>query len=77
MGYAKYDPDFRKVLTEYAPFTDTLIKTIFAEDGDGNVLSTTYNSIKTTILDLVSGGTQKAGRAVEPVPEPTEYKGKF
>ncbi|XP_018560763.1 uncharacterized protein LOC108917991 isoform X5 [Anoplophora glabripennis] len=29
--YAKYDPDFRSVLTEYVPFIDPVIETIFLE----------------------------------------------
>ncbi|XP_018568221.1 MICOS complex subunit Mic60 isoform X2 [Anoplophora glabripennis] len=75
LGYAKYDPDFRKVLVEYVPFTDTLIKILFVEEGEGNILSNTYGNIKSTIIDLVSGGSRsKTGRTVTPVPEPQEYK---
>lgn len=76
LGYAKYDPDFRKFLTEYIPFTDNLLKTIFAEDGDGNILSNSYSSIKSSIVGLVSGNKQKGDRIVHSIPEPAEYKGK-
>ncbi|KAJ8942754.1 hypothetical protein NQ314_009965 [Rhamnusium bicolor] len=43
LTYAKYDSDFRKTLTDYAPFTDTLIKTF----------------LKATILSLLSGSKGK------------------
>ncbi|KAI4462079.1 mitofilin [Holotrichia oblita] len=32
IGYAKYDPDFRCHLVEYAPFTDDVIKFVFQEE---------------------------------------------
>ncbi|XP_074027023.1 MICOS complex subunit Mic60 isoform X1 [Leptinotarsa decemlineata] len=75
--YAKYDPDFRKTLTQNAPFTDSIIKTVFQEGNSGNIISAYYKSVKVSLLGLITGGektTSKDGRIVQVIQEPTEYK---
>ncbi|KAJ8917830.1 hypothetical protein NQ315_010739 [Exocentrus adspersus] len=79
LGYAKYDPEFRKLLTSYVPYTDSILKTVFVEEGEGNILSVAYNNVKSSVINLVSGGGQQQStktpvRAGELVPEPAEYK---
>lgn len=47
LGYAKYDPQFRKTLVEYVPFTDNLIKFIFQEEKSAvGVISGFYEDLK-------------------------------
>ncbi|KAG5895708.1 hypothetical protein JTB14_021401 [Gonioctena quinquepunctata] len=73
--YAKYDPDFRKTLAQYAPFTDSLIKTAWQEESSGNIIGIYYKSLKSSIVGLISGSDRtKDGRIVEKLEEPTEYK---
>ncbi|XP_028130673.1 MICOS complex subunit Mic60 isoform X2 [Diabrotica virgifera virgifera] len=59
LAYAKYDPDFRKTLVGFVPFTDDVIKTIWQEDNlyssNSNILSSYYESSKKAIFDLFTG----------------------
>lgn len=81
LAYAKYDSDFRKTLIQYVPFTESLLK-----ESSGNILSEYYNSIKTSLFNLITG-KQDTTKSVETLalpkisksiekPEVQEYKGK-
>lgn len=83
LAYAKYDPDFKKSLINYIPFLEPILKD---SNASGNIVSEYYKSIKTSIFDLFTGGSQKqlelikprnSGEIITKAPEQQEYKGKF
>lgn len=83
LAYAKYDPDFKKSLINYVPFLEPILQD---SDSSGNIVSEYYKSIKTSIFDLFTGGSQKQPEIVKPrktgeiitkAPEIQEYKGEF
>lgn len=73
LAYAKYDSDFRKTLTTYAPFTNDIIKIVWSEDGSGNLIVDSYNSAKSSVSQLISGDQSKVKVEVPKLPE--QYKG--
>lgn len=72
MGYAKYDSDFRKSLTTYVPYTETILETM-----DNNSISSLYNSAKKSILTVFVGEEKAVATKKDIIPEPKEYKGRF
>ncbi|XP_076265230.1 inner membrane mitochondrial protein mitofilin isoform X2 [Rhynchophorus ferrugineus] len=69
LGYAKYDSDFRKTLTTYVPYTDTILETL-----DNNSISSLYDSTKKSILSVFVGDDKPVAAKKEIIPEPKEYK---
>ncbi|KAL1490933.1 hypothetical protein ABEB36_011602 [Hypothenemus hampei] len=68
--YAKYDSEFRKVLTTYAPFTESVLTSL-----DNLSPSTLYSDAKKSVLNTFGGETNKAlPRGDLDTPEPKEYK---
>ncbi|CAG9829577.1 unnamed protein product [Diabrotica balteata] len=79
LAYAKYDPDFRKTLVGFVPFTDDVIKTLWQEDNiqSSNILSSYYESSKNAIFDLFTGKPTKESKYIstKEISElPSEYK---
>lgn len=72
LGYAKYDSDFRKSLTTYVPYTETILETM-----DNNSISSLYNSAKKSILTVFVGEEKAVATKKDIIPEPKEYKGRF
>lgn len=74
LAYAKYDPDFRKLLTDNAPFTDSLIKFVFQEERSiWENVSRTMEDLKYSVIQLFGG----EGRKVRDIKEvPIDYKRK-
>lgn len=71
--YAKYDPDFRKLLTEYAPFTDSLIKFVFQEERSiWSSITRTVDNWKDSVTDLIGGESKKSLKSIQEVP--VDYK---
>ncbi|XP_071050130.1 MICOS complex subunit Mic60 isoform X2 [Onthophagus taurus] len=67
IGYAKYDPDFRTILTEYVPFTDEVIKVVFQEEK-------TFMEYIREIFDSLTGSGDGAHSHHQPVKEvPKDY----
>ncbi|XP_072378950.1 MICOS complex subunit Mic60 isoform X1 [Diabrotica undecimpunctata] len=79
LAYAKYDPDFRKTLVGFVPFTDDVIKTLWQEDNiqSSNILSSYYESSKKAIFDLFTSKptTESKYISTKEISElPSEYK---
>lgn len=75
LAYAKYDPEFRKLLAEYAPFTDSLIKFVFQEERSiWDTLSRTMDDWKDSVITMFGGEGRKA-RDIKEVP--IDYKRKL
>lgn len=74
LGYAKYDPEFRKSLVEYVPFTDNIIKFIFQEDA--STFSGLYEDLKKSWFGSSIGEEQKSQKKPV-VKEISPYKGKI
>lgn len=73
LAYAKYDPEFRKLLADYAPFTDTLIKFVFQEERSiWSSITRTVDDWKDSVTHLVGGESKKAQKAIKEVP--VDYK---
>lgn len=76
LGYAKYDPQFRKTLVEFVPFTDSAIKFIFLEGNSATgLVSGFYEDLKKSLF----GSTIEEGKKPEKKPivkEIAPYKGK-
>lgn len=70
LAYAKYDPDFRKTLTDYAPVTDSIIKVLWQEEDTLANISKYFNDLSNSILSTVGLGDKKS--SIEPK---TTYKG--
>lgn len=75
LGYAKYDPQFRKTLVEYVPFTDGVIKLIFQEEnGAIGVVSGFYEDLKKSLFGSTIEEEQKPKKKSS-VQEIAPYKG--
>ncbi|XP_008198305.1 MICOS complex subunit Mic60 isoform X2 [Tribolium castaneum] len=74
IGYAKYDPDFRKTLGEYVPWTDDVIKFVFQEEHSLlDSASGVYEDVKKSVSGLL---TQEQRKKKEDVKlEQKQYKG--
>ncbi|XP_044267340.1 MICOS complex subunit Mic60 isoform X1 [Tribolium madens] len=60
IGYAKYDPDFRKTLVEYVPWTDDIIKFVFQEEHSLlDSASGVYEDMKKSVSGLLSQEQRK------------------
>lgn len=68
--YAKYDPDFRKTLTTYVPFTEPILTTL----DDLSPLKL-YDNAKNSLLGTFGGDGQKSLGDKPSIPPPKEYKG--
>lgn len=76
IGYAKYDKDFRRTLTTYVPFTESILSALDKNNSFSEMLSGLYQNAKKSILGAVSkdgSGTVSTGKKQE-IPEPKEYK---
>lgn len=76
LAYAKYDPEFRKLLAEYAPFTDNVIKFVFQEEGSiFEIISATVGNWKDAIITGFGGDPRKSLKDVKEIP--IDYKRKL
>jgi hypothetical protein len=78
IGYAKYDPEFRKTLVEYVPYTDNVIRFVFQEDQSLlDSLSNVYEDVKKSLSGLVGQVGQEAKKKKDAIiKEQKQYKGK-
>lgn len=68
--YAKYDPDFRKTLTTYVPFTEPILTTM-----DDLSPAKLYDNAKNSLMSTFGGDGQKSLGDKPSIPPPKEYKG--
>ncbi|XP_063929614.1 MICOS complex subunit Mic60 isoform X2 [Zophobas morio] len=55
IGYAKYDPEFRKSLVEYVPWSDEVIKFVFQEDYNFlDALGRAYDGVKKSLSESLT-----------------------
>lgn len=74
LGYAKYDPDFRKTLVGFAPWTNDIIKFVFQEENSMiAAISGLYEDVKKTISGLLTQDRKKEELVKL---ETKQYKGK-
>jgi mitofilin len=76
IGYAKYDPEFRKTLVEYVPYTDNVIRFVFQEDQSLlDSLSNVYEDVKKSLSGLVGQVGQEAKKKKDAIiKEQKQYK---
>lgn len=75
LAYAKYDPEFRKLLAEYAPFTDSLIKFVFQEERSiWQNITRSLDDLKYSVITMF-GGEGRKPRDIKEVP--IDYKRKL
>lgn len=75
LAYAKYDPEFRKLLAEYAPFTDGLIKFVFQEERSiWSNITRTINEWKDSATAALGGEVKKSKREDLKDLPPIDYK---
>lgn len=77
LAYAKYDPDFKKILIQYIPFTEPLLKD---DQASGKIFSDSYKNLKTYLFESLMGKSTQSGspgQIIEQSLQPQEYKGKF
>lgn len=67
--YAKYDPDFRKTLTTYVPFTEPILTTM-----DDLSPAKLYDNAKNSLMSTFGGDGQKSLGDKPSIPPPKEYK---
>ncbi|RZC39111.1 mitochondrial inner membrane protein [Asbolus verrucosus] len=73
IGYAKYDPDFRKTLVEYVPFADGVIKFVFQEEQSIlNSVGNMYEDLKKSLVKVIGDDQKKKKEAI--VKESKQYK---
>lgn len=70
LAYAKYDPEFKKSLVTYVPFTEPILDSM-----DNYTPSALYDGAKKAILGALAGEDKHLPNQSDDIPEPKEYKG--